>query len=165
MIFSVGHSNKPFSVLLNRLQQHQVDVLVDVRKRPYSRYCPWYNRERVIPEVEAVGIKYQFAGDILGGFEYHDTHMAAFHARIVELVELSQQKNVAMMCSEGQPYSKKHICHRWWKLSQYISVHFPEVEIQHILLDGSVEKAHKNDYQDYGIDFNGDSFNKQGVLF
>lgn len=168
MLYDIGHSNKPFEVLLGRLQQHDIQTLVDVRKRPYSRFCPWYNQKNIVAELEKVGIEYVFAGDVLGGTEYHETDMEAFHERLKQIAEQSQTKNLAMMCSENTPYPTKHTpsgCHRWWKLSQYILEYFPDTEVVHIMMDGSLEKTRQNEFSEQGIDFNGDKLGTKQPLF
>jgi len=41
-IFSIGHSNQPLEAFLSLLQQHSIQVLVDVRSSPYSKYVPHF---------------------------------------------------------------------------------------------------------------------------
>lgn len=168
MLHSIGHSSAPFEVLLNRLQQHDIQILVDVRKRPYSRYCPWYNQKNVIAELAKVGIEYDFAGDILGGTEYHETDMPAFHQRLKQITKRSQTRNVAMMCSENTPYPTKYTpsgCHRWWKLTQYILEYFPDRAVMHIMMDGSLNSTRPEEFAEQEIDWNGDPLGTKQTLF
>ena len=168
MLYTIGHSNKELSVLLDRLKQHDIQVLVDIRKRPYSRFSPQFNQKNVKANVEDLGMNYLFVGDILGGIEYEETDMDAFEEQINQLQILSTEKNVAIMCSEGTPYPTKHTpegCHRWWKLSRYIlkknSLKNDSPSIFHILMDGAIAQASEADYLKYGIDFNGNKIPKK----
>lgn len=105
IIFGIGHSNRAFSEFLQRLQENQIDTLVDIRTYPRSRFCPQYNLKSLSEELRKANITYLFKGNNLGGkgenVDYEET--------IDELVEMIQQgKKVCVMCSEV-----KHTdCHR-----------------------------------------------------
>src|SRR5215212_4520770 len=66
-IFTVGHSNQTVEHFLRLLQQHEVDVVVDIRSQPYSRFAPQFNRESLKHDIRNAGIQYMFLGDELGG--------------------------------------------------------------------------------------------------
>ena len=66
-LFTIGHSNIPIEEFLDLLRQHGVELLVDVRTAPYSRFCPQFNGPKLRRAVEAVGLQYRFAGEALGG--------------------------------------------------------------------------------------------------
>src|SRR5688500_5420009 len=66
-LFTIGHSNGSVEQLLDRLGIHEVEVLVDVRTAPYSRYCPQFNKAELQRAVETAGLRYCFAGQSLGG--------------------------------------------------------------------------------------------------
>lgn len=40
-LFTIGHSNHDFSRFLGLLKQHEIDVVADVRSRPFSRLS-WF---------------------------------------------------------------------------------------------------------------------------
>ena len=104
-ISGIGHSNRAYSEFLQRLQEHQIDTLVDIRTYPRSRFCPQYNQKALSEELGKANITYLFKGNNLGGkgenVEYEET--------VDELVEMIQQgKKICVMCSEA-----KHTdCHR-----------------------------------------------------
>jgi hypothetical protein len=75
-ILTIGHSVLPIERFIELLRDNGVDVLVDVRSTPYSRYNPQFtcacatgagNRESLAASLAAAGIEYAFAGDYLGG--------------------------------------------------------------------------------------------------
>ncbi len=65
-IFTLGHSNHPLETFLDLLQQHRIEMVVDVRSSPYSRYASHFNRETITNHLKALEIRYLFAGDSLG---------------------------------------------------------------------------------------------------
>jgi uncharacterized protein (DUF488 family) len=75
-ILTIGHSNLPIERFIELLQDNGLDVLVDVRSTPYSRYNPQFtcacatgagNRESLATSLVEAGIEYTFAGEYLGG--------------------------------------------------------------------------------------------------
>ena len=66
-IFNVGHSTHSLETFLDLLQSHKIDVLLDVRSKPFSRFSPQFNKEELEKAVRARGIKYLFLGKELGG--------------------------------------------------------------------------------------------------
>ena len=66
-IYTIGHSNKPFSETLKILKNYKISLLVDVRSYPYSKYVPQFDRERLSSALTNSDIIYWYAGDNLGG--------------------------------------------------------------------------------------------------
>ena len=105
IIKGIGHSNRAYSEFLQRLQENQIDTLVDIRTYPRSRFCPQYNLKSLSEELRKANITYLFKGNNLGGkgenTDYEET--------IDELVEMIKSgKKICVMCSEA-----KHTdCHR-----------------------------------------------------
>ena len=44
-LYTVGHSNQTFEQLLQMLQSQQINVVVDVRSVPASKYTPQFNQK------------------------------------------------------------------------------------------------------------------------
>jgi len=42
IVFTIGHSNHPLEVFVDLLKKHEIDVVVDVRSRPRSKYTPHF---------------------------------------------------------------------------------------------------------------------------
>lgn len=121
-LFTLGHSNHSRERFEELLRDAEVDVLVDVRSWPHSRYVVWADRG-TLPEVTAaIDVKYLFLGGQLGGrpddgvFYDSEGHVLyarvarseGFRAGIERLKRGIQQCRVAIMCSEEDP---EH-CHR-----------------------------------------------------
>src|SRR5712692_1311048 len=66
-IFSLGHSNQSMETFFALLRQHEIEVLVDVRSSPYSKYVPHFNSNALAAAAEQAEIKYIFMGQELGG--------------------------------------------------------------------------------------------------
>ena len=47
IIFTVGHSNHSLDMFIDLLKSHKIDVVVDVRSKPFSRFSPQFNTEGV----------------------------------------------------------------------------------------------------------------------
>lgn len=43
-VYTIGHSNQPTEAFLDLLRQHGIEVVVDVRSAPYSRFVPQFNK-------------------------------------------------------------------------------------------------------------------------
>jgi len=138
-VYTVGHSNhepEAFQALLNG---HSIELVVDVRSSPYSRYVPHANRETLARALENVGIAYRWMGDRLGGkpggvVADHDELRTSvgFHQGIEDLVSLANERRTAIMCSEGDHRQ----CHR----HKLITPALLDLSIQvlHIQPDGGI---------------------------
>jgi uncharacterized protein (DUF488 family) len=121
-ILTIGHSNHPVERLVALLQQHGVDVLVDVRSQPYSRFAHQFNRENLQPVVTNAGLRYLFMGEELGGRQLgkiadHQERLAAydriaalpaFQQGIERVLTGAQEYRIALLCAEEDPTE----CHR-----------------------------------------------------
>ena len=108
-LFTIGHSNKKVGELIDKLKANGIDILVDVRSRPYSRFNPQFNREFLKLDLQNAGIEYIWRGANLGGLDQN----VNWDEAIDELIRLTDENSrfshrVCVMCSESEP-SK---CHR-----------------------------------------------------
>ena len=55
MIYTVGHSTRSLETFLALLAEHQIRLLVDVRRYPASRRYPHFAQEPLAAALEAVG--------------------------------------------------------------------------------------------------------------
>lgn len=109
-IYSIGHSNRPLDIFLSKLTENNIEVLVDVRTYPFSRWTPHFSQSILSMALETVNIHYLYRGQNLGGrgenTGYEDT--------INELSTLAKDgRNICVMCSEAD-YRK---CHRYTDLT------------------------------------------------
>jgi len=146
-LFTVGHSNHSEEKFLDLLHQHEIEVLVDVRSRPYSRYNPQFNERELKRAVEGAGIRYLFMGEELGGRPdgeefldeaghalYHRmAESPAFLAGIERLERGVREHHVAIMCSEEDPA----VCHRHLLVTRVVCGR--GTDVLHIRGDGRLE--------------------------
>jgi len=114
MLYTIGHSNQTANDLINKLVQHKIEVVYDVRSVPYSKYTPQFNRQSIEKEIRSAGIDYKWRKD-LGGLDDNIPN-EVYQKALSEVVEESERKNVVVMCSEGD-YKK---CHRWSKIAKSV---------------------------------------------
>jgi uncharacterized protein (DUF488 family) len=146
-IFTIGHSNLAPDHFRELLSEHRIDVLVDVRSWPHSRYVQWADAA-VLPELLAeAGAKYLFLGNELGGrpegdafydIEGHVLYGKVaeqdwFQAAIRRIERGAEEYRVAIMCSEEDPTH----CHRRLLVSRVLLDH--GMTIAHIRKSGRVE--------------------------
>ena len=127
MIYTVGHSTRSLETFLALLAEHQIRLLVDVRRYPASRRYPHFAQEPLAAALEAVGIAYRHDADLGGrrsarkdsantawrsaGFRGYADYMEtpAFDQAVARLVALAgAPPPVAVMCAEAVPWR----CHR-----------------------------------------------------
>lgn len=130
-IFTVGHSNKSLAAFIELLAGVGMETLIDVRSRPYSRYCPWFNKNSLAAELPANGIYYVWMGDQLGGMGKNRD----FNGGIERALEMAQLSMTAVMCSEAKPSS----CHRQSVLTPEFQLR--AAEVFNIMWGGAVEPA------------------------
>ncbi len=66
-IYTIGYGNRAISNFIQILKDNQIQVVIDVRSVPYSRYRPAYNTKSLEKHLTDVGIGYMFKGNQLGG--------------------------------------------------------------------------------------------------
>lgn len=141
LIYTVGHSNYSTDEFLRILGAYGIQIIVDVRSAPYSKYCPQFNKDIIEKSSQCKGIKYLFLGKELGarpndpncyshGSVSFDRlkESELFKAGIARLQEgIKNNCVLALMCSEKEPIS----CHRTILISRVLSD--AGVEVRHIL--------------------------------
>lgn len=156
-VYTIGHSNASFDQIAELLQKHAIQVLVDVRSRPHSRWVPWTNQKNLETEIPKLGIEYRYAGNYLGGLPddptllklnpkrrrktdpmtIADYHKIAkqdwFQDAVEKLIEVANERRTAIMCSEENPEK----CHRSQLLGRALAKR--DIKVMHIRKDGSLE--------------------------
>ncbi len=153
MIFTIGHSNHPFSEFMELIQKQDIQMVVDVRTRPYSKYTPYYSRKPLEEGLKDYQVKYVYLGNKIGGKPddakfYHEGellyHLLEADEKYQEglkiLLELARDNRIVIMCSEEDPYH----CHRHHLISQSLLKN--NFQITHIRGNGNLEKV-RSDYQ------------------
>ncbi|MEN6371735.1 MAG: DUF488 domain-containing protein [Armatimonadota bacterium] len=146
VIYTIGHSNVPVQKLIDLLMGHGIEVVVDVRSEPYSKYASQFNKREIEPELRENGFDYIYLGNKLGGKpkspgfltpggvpDYEKmAESPLFKAGIEEVEQLAGEKKTSLMCSEADPKS----CHRDRLLAWVLRGRGHTVS--HILHDGSI---------------------------
>jgi len=147
VVFTVGHSNHPLEVFIDLLRSQGIELVVDVRSSPYSRYTTHFNADSVKPALHRAGIRYLFLGTELGGRpqapEFYDAGgyvlywriaaTPAFVEGIARLLNLAAAHRLAMLCGEEDPTD----CHRRLLVGKVLGGR--GVEVRHLRGDGSVQ--------------------------
>ena len=145
-IFTIGHSNHKWDAFAALLAKHGIELLVDTRTNPVSRYAPWANARKLKDILGQSGLDYAFIGDSLGGKPSDGSCYRAdgrpdyrkirtrdfFRDGIDTLMEITEGKTVALMCAEEDP-SK---CHR--RLLIEPALLEKGLDVRHIRGDGTV---------------------------
>jgi len=139
VLYTIGHSNHPFSRFLELLLRHGIGLVVDVRRQPYSRHNPQYNRERLAGELRSAGIDYRYLGDKVGGrlplSAEQIYQRAEFKQGIQELSKLADQGvQTTLLCAEEDP---RH-CHRHHLLEPALTA--CGIRLKHIRGNGLLEE-------------------------
>ncbi len=146
-ILTIGHSNHPIEKLLDLLQASAVEVVVDTRSQPYSKYTVHFNREALQSSVAGAGMKYLYLGRELGGrpegSEYYDSEGHVLYAKVADsrlfgegierVLAGSERYRVALLCAEEDPRD----CHRRLLISRVLAGR--GVLIRHIRGDGRLQ--------------------------
>ena len=125
-LFTIGHSTRTFDAFLALLEEHRIDLLVDVRHFPTSQRVPWATAGFLSRELSPRGIGYVHLAGLGGfrkalvdsrntgwrnpGFRGYADHMATteFRAEADRLLALFSTHRTAIMCAEAVPWK----CHR-----------------------------------------------------
>lgn len=145
-VYTLGHSNHALEHFVSLLRRHAIEVVADVRSRPFSRFVPHFSKDRLEQVLTEDGIGYLFLGRELGGKPVKDDppvtrldyaariEQPAFRAGIDRLLEAASERRLAMVCRERDPLD----CHRLHLICRYVR---PVVgDIRHILPDGGIEE-------------------------
>ena len=140
MVYTIGHSNHPWTRFAELLNCAAIETLVDVRTHPRSRFSH-FNQAALRGRLAASDIAYFYLGNDLGGRssdgEIIDYDLAAQAApfrhgmRLVE--EMAGSTRLALMCSEHEPLA----CHRCLLIGRNLAER--GVGVSNILRDSSIE--------------------------
>ena len=125
-IHSIGHSTRDYADFLELLTDHQIKLLVDVRRFPKSERVPWTSKESLALRLSESGIRYEHIEGLGGyrtaradspnrgwrnaGFRGYADHMETheFGVGLARLIALANERPTVFMCAEAVPWK----CHR-----------------------------------------------------
>jgi len=143
LIYSLGTSNRTPGEFLDLFAEHGIEVGVDIRSFPTSRY-PHFTKEPLENLLESTGIRYEYLGKESGGFRkggylaYMETD--SFRKGLERLEEVSGGGKSAFFCSEKFPWR----CHRRWVAKKLIERGW---RVIHIIEKGRVWVPGKGDHK------------------
>jgi uncharacterized protein (DUF488 family) len=129
--YTLGHSNHAVETWLALVCQHQVEVVVDTRSSPQSKYVPQFDKELMHRSLEDAGVRYLFLGAELGGRPanpaYYDASGHVLYSRLrgdarfqtaIDRLESGMARfRVALVCGEENPAH----CHRRLLIGRVLS--------------------------------------------
>lgn len=150
-IFTIGHSNHELQKLIDLLKFNEIEVVVDIRSNPHSRFAAQFNKDDFKKAIRAAGIKYLFLGKEVGGKpedpEFYDPDGFVLYSRIAKsplflegierLMNGIRNYRVVLMCSEENPAH----CHRRLLVGRVLSD--KSVQIHHIRGDGRLQSEYE----------------------
>ena len=155
MIYTIGHSNINPESFIEILKLFNIELVVDVRSTPYSKYVTHFNRENINKSLKENNIRYIFLGSHIGGKptdrEYYKddkvdydliAKTAHYKEGINRIMTFNDDTNIVLMCSEEDPKS----CHRHNLVTQ--SLIKKGIEVIHIRKNGKINKINKPDTKD-----------------
>jgi uncharacterized protein (DUF488 family) len=110
-IFTLGTSNRMWEEFIRLLRTYQVEMVIDVRSFPTSKFAH-FKREFMNPSLGEAGFGYSYLGKELGGYrkEGYEAYTQTLPYLVgMELLErMSSRCRAAVLCAERLPWR----CHR-----------------------------------------------------
>jgi len=162
-IYTIGHSNHTKERFLDLLIGANIEVLVDVRSNPNSRWATFANRDSLKEILESARIQYIYLGDMLGGrpsdsgsydqqtgkADYQAIREKEYFRRgIKRILGGLRRYRVCIMCAEEDPTS----CHRNLLVAE--SLRQAGVIVFHIRGDGRIQTDEDLWKEKVGVAFN-----------
>lgn len=111
VIYTLGSSNRRPEEFIALLKGYGIEVVVDVRRFPTSRF-PHFRKEELSQLLEQECIGYAHFGDRLGGYRSGGyeayTRQEAFKEGVDEVERIARAERAAILCAERFPWR----CHR-----------------------------------------------------
>lgn len=153
-IYTIGHSNHSFDEFCQLLEKHNIELVCDVRRVPYSKYSKHFQKGKIALLLKNRGFDYIYRGQQLGGvakgktpqdfgFKNWDDIAASeqFKNGVQELIEISNSKRIVVMCAEEDPGK----CHRHHLIATQLMQ--SGVKVFHIRKTGNFEEATPDETQ------------------
>ncbi len=125
-VFTVGYSGKKFEGLARVLTENKIQVLVDVRRFPSSKY-PEFTLESLTKELHKLGIEYvhiEGLGGFRGGYKSY-MGQESFKAAFEVLLRVVRTRQSCLMCREA--LSK--YCHRRFIARKLLELGFKIIDV------------------------------------
>jgi uncharacterized protein (DUF488 family) len=123
-VYTIGYEGKDIDSFLNILIKNEIDLLIDVRKNPFSMNFN-FTKNKLKNYLEKTGIDYihipelgidgELRENLFTIKDYHNlfkqyeaTTIAQQHEQIMRIIKLCEKHRAALMCFEAN----KNMCHR-----------------------------------------------------
>ncbi len=104
IVFNIGYQRHTTASLMRKLKDNKIDILVDLRSKPYSRIKGFSIRD-FSAFIVSNGIEYKWRGKELGGL---GVSVATWEKTLKPLANCAKTKRICLMCME----SSINQCHR-----------------------------------------------------
>lgn len=145
-IYTIGYGNRSIHTFIQLLTKYQINILIDVRTTPFSRYQPDFRNRNLELHLINSSIRYLYLGSELGGkpsdpscytngaIDYTKVSSKLFFLKGIEEIRTlnSEGFTIAVMCAEQSPAR----CHRKLLIGEYLEEQ--GYEILHVDKDGSI---------------------------
>ncbi|MBI4002035.1 MAG: DUF488 domain-containing protein [Nitrospira defluvii] len=126
ILWTIGHSTRPIDEFIGLLNAHAIQLLVDVRTVPRSRYNPQFNTDTLAQSLYDAGIACRHSPELGGlrkpikdsinlgwrndSFRGYADYMQTkeFGTALDKLIADSRKRHTVIMCAEAVPWR----CHR-----------------------------------------------------
>lgn len=141
-LYSIGHGSKKIEDFIEELKSFDIEYLLDIRSKPFSKWNPQFNQAALELELKNHGITYVFVGDTLGGLPedrscydsngkvvYDIIKEKKFFKQGLKRLTTANEKRIqlAIMCSESKPEE----CHRSKLIGE--ELRNKEISLKHIV--------------------------------
>ena len=111
VVYTLGTSTRTLEEFTALLKHLVVEVVVDVRRFPSSRF-EYFRKEELAKSLLGIGIDYGHLGEELGGYRRggYQAFLASeeFKRGLEKLERIAEEKKIAIVCAERLPWR----CHR-----------------------------------------------------
>ncbi len=157
IIYTIGHSTRTLEEFIDLLEEHGIELLVDVRSIPMSRHNPQFNKDVLPNAIKRHGIAYIHLAALGGrrGKSNSNSHNTAwehssfrnyadyaetedFQKGLEELISLAREKRACYMCAEAV----------WWRCHRRIITDYLLArgwKVRHIMAPGKLQEAEMNE--------------------
>jgi len=146
-VLTIGHSNHTTEHFLVLLKSHGIQVVVDTRSQPYSKYSMQFDQKELKQTLSRAGIRYLYLGRELGGRpegeEFYDEDGHVLYDRVAETCQFQEglsrlergirEYQVAMLCAEENPAA----CHRRLLVGRVLLDR--GIQVEHMRGDGRIQ--------------------------
>lgn len=152
-ILTLWHSNYDIETFNKIFDIFDINVIVDVRSIPYSKYSEQFNKENIEKFFDNKKIKYIHMWKELWAKKENEILLTNWKVDFNKVIELDNDFKewidrlllwiekwfkIWLMCSEKNPLE----CHRFWLIAKYLKT---KIWISHIIKDNNTFKKVSNE--------------------